>query len=352
MNTATTIPSVTCSIAVFLLTQTVSFAIAPRPLSEGASSTPASTKDLSSEVAPAPGEKSEKIAAADNGPRAAAVDSAAEQPVHLKYRYSVGQTFRYRTLKTATTEATLNEHCKVDKTETEEHRLFTVTSVSDSGVADITMQYEFVRMQIQTDDRPVEIFTTRMSTDEIPPSLQNAAAQLRGKAAHFRLGGNGRHATSLDQSEKAETASVRETDSYLIPLPDEPVTVGETWSQKQTATVRINREISRKVEILQTFRLLSVVDGLATISLNSSINAPSLSPHVKAQLIQSTPKGTLVFDIEKGIMVRKSWRFDQMVINAMGDNTILRSMGTYLDEHQPENAPLSGSVEQVSNAGP
>jgi len=279
------------------------------------------------------GDESDSTASAASASETVTTES--DTVYRLAYRFAAGQKLSFRTIKTATTEAMWQENRKTDDTETEEHRRFTVHSVKESKAADISMQFEYVRLQNRTNGGPWEQFDTRMKPSDIPAGMRTIAEQLKGKAPKFLIEADGSCGITDALTKDADQYS---SESFLITLPDHGVKIGESWSQTQQAKVRLNKEISRQIDILQTYRLVSVRDGIAEISMNSSLNGPSLSPHVRAQLIQSTPRGTLHFDMNQGIMIRRQWRFDQLVINAMGENTALRSFGTYTDEYIPGNS--------------
>lgn len=283
------------------------------------------------------GDESDSTTSAASASETATTES--DTVYRLAYRFADGQQLRFRTIKTATTEAMWQENRKTDDTETEEHRRFTVNSVKESKAADISMQFEYVRLQNRTNGGPWERFDTRMKPSDIPAGMRTIAEQLKGKAPKFLIEADGSCSVPDAQTKNAEQYS---SESFLITLPDHGVKIGESWSQTQQAKVRLNKEISRQIDILQTYRLVSVRDGIAEISMNSSLNGPSLSPHVRAQLIQSTPRGTLNFDMNRGVMIRRQWRFDELVVNAMGENTALRSFGTYTDEYVPETSEGTG----------
>jgi hypothetical protein len=116
--------------------------------------------------------------------------------------------------------------------------------------------------------------------------------------------------------------------SFLMTLPEDPVRVGDTWKETIIVPVRVTEEINRQVPILRTFRLDSVENGIATISFRSSIETPVKGATVRTQLIQATPRGTITFDIERGVMLRRVMRYNETVVGALGNETVLSSVGT------------------------
>lgn len=285
----------------------------------------------------------------------------------LRYRFEPGQQLRYVTVQHATTVAVAGENRKLDQSEVEQRRIFSVDYVDKkTNVAQLSMQFEFVRMQIRTNDGEPVVFDTTMKDDDIPSIFRMTSDRLKGSAARYQLNTNGsvvrtNFATVFSDSKTPPVKKAAdenfEIHSFLPPLPDHPIRIGESWNQSHTVKVRVTKDLNREIGILQSFRLTAVSDGIAVIALNSSITSPIRSPLIRGQLIQSTPKGTLHFDIAGGKLLRREMHFDQSVLNAIGENTMLNSFGDYREELTPVSsesphtpAPLSAATDDSSNA--
>ena len=297
----------------------------------------------------------------------------------LRYKFLPDQQLRYKNTENVTLEAMQGELRKVDVTSFEQRRVFTVTSVDEARSAKLAMQYEFVRMQRQTNEFPPVVFDTNMDAKDIPPEFKNTARDLKGSAPRFWISSLG---AALQQSDSVEgyrpaakpvaqagnvivgdkpaagpngdvKQAVAETSSYknsttedaaesgksgsanavtfLMPLPERAVAVDETWREVIPVNVRVTEEISRKINILRTFRLESVEDGIATISFRSSVEAAVKSPTMRAQLIKATPKGSLTIDIERGVMLSREIRYDETVLDAIGQNSVVLCNGSSME---------------------
>jgi len=269
-----------------------------------------------------------------------------EETYVLRYQFSDGQQLRYRSEQESTVDAQAEGARKTDVSKVEQQRLFTVNDVTDEGIAHLVMQFEHVRMQIQSDDKPPVVFDTTMKPSEIPRLFQQAAHRLKGSAARYKLTATGKVAT--EETDAAEVESDDKTpendaSTFLIPLPAEAVAIGDTWKSESTVTVRVTAEISRDVVILQTFRLKDVQDGIATISFHSSVKSKTPSVTVRAQLIQASPRGVVEFDIERGLMLTREIKFDETVLGALGPRTVLASWGKTRERllESPEPAKTS-----------
>jgi hypothetical protein len=281
----------------------------------------------------------------------------------LRYKFQPHQTLRYETRQQMTLEAQQAENRKVDTSELIQRRRFTVLSAAESGAARIAMQFEHVWMKMQTDDHPAIEFDSSMHPGDVPVAFREAAHQLRGRAPRYWLSDRGVSlyrqpnsglATPSRGSQVTQTSATKDSNdaiqlaegillpkdsepkqqetkdpgSFLIPLPAFPLGIGESWTETTTVTVRLTEEISRQIPILQSYRLEAVTDGIATISLNSSVEAPGLTVPVQAQLIQATPRGRIQFDIDRGVVTLREMTYDAAVPGAFGQESLLTSTGT------------------------
>ena len=323
----------------------------------------------------------------------------AAQEWTLRYQFKSDQNFRYETHQIMTLDARIGANRKVDVSELKQRRVFTVLSTEESGVTQLAMQFEHVWMKMQSDDKEAVVFDSAMKADEVPVVFRNTAHQLKGSAPKYRLSNRGislveakkveRIATEVKVTEPKNSAdhatsglsepvpgksiqlaagtvtgertiaekTADETDpgSFLMLLPEQPVSIGDTWKETNTVSVRLTQDINRKVSILRTFRLESVDNGIATVSFRSSIETQVKGPNVLSQLIQATPRGTLQFDIAQGVMLRRELQFNETVIGAFGRESVLSSVGTNTEllieaeASPPANAACAESVDHEVN---
>lgn len=322
--------------------------IAPPPAADDrptdaatASASPAATeadRETATEAEPAPAAESASRSGTESETESAAeppADSGADDagPTYrLRYRFEPGQQLRYRSTQESTVDARYRGSRKTDVSKVEQQRLFTVESLSDDGVARLVMQFEHVRMEIRSGDNEPVIFDSTMDDDEIPALFRQTAHRLKGNAARYRLTAAGTpvgdsSASPQTAADSDQSADLSEAATFLLPLPEQPVAAGDTWTRESTVTVRLTKDISREVTILRTFRLQSVEDETAVITFDSSVMSRTPSVTVRAQLIQATPKGRVEFDLARGLMRKREIRFDESVLGALGPESILASWG-------------------------
>ncbi len=238
----------------------------------------------------------------------------------LRFRLEPGQKLRYQSSQTTNMQATWPAGTKTDVTKVEQRRRFSIGKIAEDGTADVAMQYEHLRMQLQSNDQEPIVFDSTMKPEEIPSTFKGAAAEFRKKsAATFELRPEG---TPVSEDGVEQVAKGGQA-SFGLPLPVKPIAVGDSWKVQMPVQVRMAEKVMREITLLRSYRLKSVDDGIATIVFFTSVESPVKSPSIKGQLIQATPSGRFLFDIANGRVLRKEIKIDKSVLGAMGTSTIL-----------------------------
>lgn len=293
------------------------------------------------------------------------------EPVILRYRFVPGQVFRYRSEQKMTLDAQLGQSRRVDVSEVKQTRKFTVQGVGAGGEGELSMQFEHVWMRKQVDDGAPLDFDSGMKPGDVPEAFRGVAHSLRGTAPRFYLtplgqsavrgairqtggesgaslpspvdaeegvDGDRRSVGAVQQASVGSGGQSKEPVSFLMLLPAGAVKPGDTWKEEIPLTVRAGVDSTLQVSILRTYRLERLAGDRAEISFRSSLRSPSRSTVIQSQLIQATPSGSFVFDVGRGVMLSREFRYSETVIGALGAESLLASFGTQTEELLPESA--------------
>lgn len=252
----------------------------------------------------------------------------------LRFTFQEGETLRYETEQRVTQKAVAAAGAKVDLSTVKQTRLFRVGDVSEQGEAQVSMQFEHVRMELRSDDQPTEVFDTSMKESEVPTKFRAAARKLMRPAPTFTLRTEGTPVSDEGVEQIPEGGQA----GFMMPLPREPIAIGQTWKVNIQPEVRIAEGIMRKISLLRTYRLKEIEGDVATITFATSIASKVRSPAIKAQLLQATPRGTILFNVKLGRVLRRELAFDRSVMGAVGPNTILSAKGKTTEKLLPNGA--------------
>jgi len=266
------------------------------------------------------------------------VDDSSPETYALRFKFEPGQKLRYESVQRLTQQGVVGQGQKLTATKTKQRRVFTVQDVTDDGEAKVSMQFEHVRMEAKVDSLPTEVFDSKMEADKVPKRFQGAARNLMAAAPVYTLKSEGTPVSA----EGVEVIPEGGQASFMIPLPEEAIAVGDTWKVNMRASIRIAEGVKREITLLRSFRLKSVKDGIADIGFSTSIMSTGIrSPALKAQLLQATPQGDIKFDVTNGRLLSKEFRIDKMVMGALGANTMLSAKGRTVETLLVEDAKVT-----------
>jgi hypothetical protein len=77
------------------------------------------------------------------------------------------------------------------------------------------------------------------------------------------------------------------------------------------------------------YRLAEVTDGKAKITYRTVVLTPIEQPTIAAQLIQREVEGTIVFDIDRGLIESRDARLDRSVVGAFGPQSTMHAESRY-----------------------
>lgn len=253
----------------------------------------------------------------------ASADEAEPEKHLIRFQFQKNEKLKYDSRQAVQQVANTPKGVKTDVSKVDQVRVFTVSDIGEDGVARLKMQFSSVRMELAPNGMKPVVFTDDMPPSKVPSLFRDTAKKLRGSAPTYHVGPSG--ATVGDDG--VLIADAKEQASFVFPLPREAIAVGETWRVQIPVKVRVAEGIMRTVYLLRTFRLKSVDSGIATIAMATSIDRSVKNATIKGQLIQSTPQGTIVFDLKRGVVLKRVLKFNNTVINAFGARTMLSATG-------------------------
>lgn len=245
----------------------------------------------------------------------------------LRYKFQPDQTLKYETKQTIIQTGVAPFGKQVETNKIEQRRIYTITDVQDAGNATASMQFEYVRMERNTDKADPIVFDTKMKSEDVPQFFRGAARSLKTKAPTYELKTTG---IDIDDKNLEQTLAGGQA-SFIVPMPESDVAIGETWTTFVEVKVRIAEQMFRTVKLRKTFRLKAVEDGVAEIGMATSTVGSVKDPRVQVQLLQATPAGTVWFDVDRGIVTKKEIRFNNTVLNAMGPKTMVSAKGRTIE---------------------
>lgn len=266
----------------------------------------------------------------------------------LAFKFRPGQIVRQEITHESEITTHKNQDTETARNSSRSKRHFKVAAVDDqTGAGDLEWTIDWVHMTASfqtaegTKTKPVEFQSD--DPKKHPDQFSQVLASVGRPLATIRFDQNGRPVKVVTGTvPQATTGATGETkdpsgspltdgslEAYLIPLPEQPVSVGDSWKDRFDVLVRDDMKNRSKVIIQRVYKLLEVKEGRAVIELRTAILTPVNNGAIAAQLIQREITGKVVFDIEQGLIVSRETVVDNTVVNAVGANSSMRALSKY-----------------------
>lgn len=271
--------------------------------------------------------------------------AAETQKYTLRYRFAPDEVLRYE----IGNDRTIDIQASGVK-ETVQHgetsvKRFLVKGIDASGVADLEVMIERVRLSAQGQGANI----TWDSDDQAPPPAEFRG--LKGTIGHplgtVSISPLGKIVDAQQQGAGSAAAQVKEGQLDMLPLlPEAPVAIGESWKQEFSLDVVIETPpYKRPVTIQRKFTLLSVEDGVATVDERTFVLTGPLDPKEEVQLLQRTPSGTFTLNIDEGRLIERKLKIDNRVVGFQGAQTEMKVVGTRVDRYLPESQSAAAGTD-------
>jgi hypothetical protein len=245
---------------------------------------------------------------------------AAEEALQLRYRFQVGDRIDMDVAHRALTETTMNGATQTVETMTDSKKTWKVVAVDAAGRATLEHSVDDVTMTSRTSDKG-EVRWASGSTDDPPPGYEGVRQSLGVPLSRLQIDTGGR---VLDRRELRPCPPSSTGDLVVVPLPDEPVSTGAEWTIPQEVVVEAPGAGRKLVKTRLRYRLESVRDGIATISVDTTVLTPVDDPRLEARLLERIWDGSIEFDVQAGRVVSRRTGIDRRVVGFGGPQSSVR----------------------------
>jgi hypothetical protein len=263
---------------------------------------------------------------------------AAEVPAGsylLRYQFKKDEVLNYQVDHETTMITTKPEFVEKVSNEVHSRKQNRVVALDSQGNATLELSIEDTKMSAQFGEAQPVSFDSRNPQD--CPESYKVIRDIVGKPlARVRVTPRGELLQSvpllpLAVMKKAKlvkadgTLSDDASRNFLVEFPENALKVGDIWTNVFKVNVSVSRSLTQAVTMQRSYELLEVKDGLATIKLRSGLITPINDGMILAQLIQMSPSGTIVFDIENGRLVSRTLVIDKTEVGVIGGDSSMQA---------------------------
>ncbi len=213
---------------------------------------------------------------------------------------------------------------KGEQVETTAHEAVTdrhyhVAAVEPDGTALLDLFIDNARLTLSRNGMPPVTYDTKFNL-VAPKGFEAVEASIGKRLAQMKVTRAGKLVSLLN-------SQIRATDdpsqSFLDVLPEKPVHVGDEWLDDVSVKVMLSKYLSQKIVLRRKYRLEAVDGNVAKIRLMTAELTPIEDPQVRAQLLKLTPEGTILFDMDRGLVKTRELRCSRVETGVMGQGSVI-----------------------------
>ena len=270
--------------------------------------------------------------------------TAADEAKHLlRYRFKPGETLRWEVEHRAQIRTTIQGTTQTAETVSTSIKVWKVDKVDAQGQAKFTYSVESVDMRQKYDGRQ-ELHYNSDTDKEPPPGFGDAAKAVGLPLAAVTLDAQGKTVHREVLLEQPTPAP----ELITLPLPDDAVAAGESWTIPADIKVTLRSGEVKKIKARQHYALESVEGDVATIRFQTQILSPVRdNPEIEAQIAQSKAVGQIRFSLDDGRILSQQSDVDERVNGFQGEASSMHCVTRFSEKLLP-----AGAVRKPPVAGP
>ena len=242
------------------------------------------------------------------------VVSAADEEHLLRYRFQKGDVLKWNVRQMLRMTTSLRGKTETVETSSRSTKIWTVIDVAGDGVATFEYKVGDVKMHQSQTDKEDAKYDSNVDT-EIPPAFHPLEGTIGVPLAELSI-------DALGEMKKKQALrpykGATEENRIAVPLPKEPIAVGERWDLEVPVEVQLPEGTVKKISAVQRFTLDSVRNGVATISFRTIIRTPINDPKIESQIIDKHASGFLKIDLDVGRLISQQTEVDREVVGFQG----------------------------------
>lgn len=259
------------------------------------------------------------------------VNAGAEPQQQLIYKFSPGEFVHYEVVTSHAVDTEFDGGKETVQTDATSHRNVRVVSVSNDGSAVLEPMVKKTVMRAAFNGLAPIVYD---SDSKDPPQLQfeKIAKTIGRPLTRTTFASNGEMIKVVPLSGAPDTAvEVANKSDFamnsLMILPKQPVGVGAIWRERFPVKVGPeNSRVAPPVTLQREYQLVKLEGGIATISLRTATLTPLDNPQIEAELLSRQVKGTITFDVNRGVILSQSSVAGGKVVGAFGPKTAMKSV--------------------------
>ncbi len=273
-----------------------------------------------------------------------------QQTYTLRYRFHEGETLRWKVTQRTEITTTVSGTKQTVSNVVQSVKAWRIQNVRENGTVTLQNLVESVNL-CQKFSGAQEVRYNSQSDKKPPPGFEDMAQRVGVPLALVTMDSRGQ-ILFRQRNAKLKASAAENEGPMTVPLPEQPVAVGEIWSLPSELALPLPGGVVKKIQTVQKFKLAGIDNGVATIELNTVILTPIHDPSLEVQLIQRDSSSTIRFDIEAGRVIGQQVDIDKRVVGFRGEASSLHYLGRVNEEALGQSAQPAVATASTAGASP
>ena len=256
-----------------------------------------------------------------------AAGQATDLTYRLQYKFKPGEAFTYKVEQIATVDTTIDGNNQKTQLRSGSVRTLKVSSVDNEGHMTFDHVIDEVDMWSEVTGRQAVRYNS--ATDEdAPEEFASVKSSIGTPISTITIASDGKIVKRDDKIQQPNLGM----GGLTIPLPQEAIKVGHTWSKPLDVKVRLDNQQVKTIKTREQYSLVKVSAGVATIKMETQVLTPVRDAKIKAQLIQQLSAGSIRFDLDAGRLMSKQLDWDENVLGFSGPESNMKYLARFTEE--------------------
>lgn len=262
----------------------------------------------------------------------------------LRYQFHPGETTRWEVNHRTNIRTTVSGTTQTAETLSISVKRWQVTDVRPDGTAVFEHSVEWVDMRQKLTGR-AEVRYNSQTDEQAPVGFEGIVDSVGVPLSVVTMDTRGKvlHRKRRDVNPQSPTNPMAEDESSMtIPLPEEPVPIGHTWSFPLDIDIPLETGGVKRVKAIQQYTLEDVKTGVATIRVSTEVLTPISDPAIESQLVQREVAGRVRFDVDAGRILSQQMDIDKRVVGFRGGASSIHYVNRFSEQLLSEPVKTAG----------
>ena len=279
---------------------------------------------------------------------AATAAAMADESVSLRHQFEKGADFYLAKHENAQVVVSLESGDSTLSHTADSLRRFRVVDVAADGNATIRLEIVEIQMTATTSEGSIS-YDSRSTTKPIE-QFEEVAETIGKPLAEFVVTTKGEVVSvkPIHESATELDTSAQSLEHPFVLLPDEPIAVGDRWSETLKTVVKLPEKLPESVKLKRNYVLESIDGDVAKVSWKTLVLTPIQDPTLEGEIVQRAFHGSYTFDVSAGGLVTRDAEASGDVVGFQGPGTHLKSKISRRESMKTPKAVAAGKPALLS----